>query len=401
MSLKYKLLKVIYSILLTPIYVRYCSQTLYQSLIGCLRLFLKTNDVIWSKRAKTLCELLIKTQRPDGGFDIGYDFNFGRLHKKSESTSPELVGLLALVEYYKVFGGEDVKRSAHRAATWVKNNAIDLGEGKYAIPYGPYSIREVMVYNGTSFAASSIGVYLSVFPDYELEKIYHGMNKYLYEVLKTKIGEAGKFWYYSDQRRADLTEIQRNKVDYYHQMQQVEMHAMAELSFSSPFQMEMILDATKHVANLQENAGTIPYYNTPTPIHMWGFCSCASGFIYASQFDNGTREEYLVRARGVLKWILDYSWTGDYFYPIVEKDGTVIDHNFYVRSDAWVFNSMALAIKEGVIENDYLDICEKSYFKMESVHFSGIENHASSLRIRLVNRILQNAATIKNRVWPK
>ena len=227
------------------------------------------------------------------------------------------------------------------------------------------------------------------------------MNKYLYEVLNTKIGEAGKFWYYSDQRRADLTEIQRNKVDYYHQMQQVEMHAMAELSFSSPFQKEMILYATKHVANLQENAGTIPYYNTPTPIHMWGFCSCASGFIYASQFDNGTREEYLVRARGVLKWILDYSWTGDYFYPIVEKDGTVIDHNFYVRSDAWVFNSMALAIKEGVIENDYLDICEKSYFKMESVHFSGIENHASSLRIRLVNRILQNAATIKNRVWPK
>jgi len=401
MSAKNKLLKVIYSTLLFPIYVRYCSQTLYQSLIGCLRLFLKTNDVIWSKRAKALCELLIKTQRPDGGFDIGYDFNFGRLHKKGDSTSPELVGLHALVEYYKAFGGEDVKIAAHRAASWVKTNAINLGDEKWAIPYGPYSIKEVMVYNGTSFAAGAIGVYLSVFQDDELEKIYHGLNKYLYGVLDVNIDNPGKFWYYSDRGRSDLTEIQRNKVDYYHQMQQIEMHAMAELSFSSPLQKEMILDATKHVANLQENTGIIPYYNTPTPIHMWGFCSCASGFIYASQFDIGMREEYLERARRVIKWIVDYSWTGDYFYPIVEKDGTVIDHNFYVRSDAWVFNTMALAINEGVIENDYLEICEKSYLKIESVNFSGIENHASNLRIRLVNRMLQNAATIKKRVWPK
>lgn len=401
MSLKYKLLKVIYSIFLTPIYVRYCSQTLYQSLIGCLRLFLKTNDVIWSKRAKTLCELLIKTQRPDGGFDIGYDFNFGRLHKKSESTSPELVGLLALVEYYKVFGGEDVKRAAHRAAAWVTNNALDLGNGEWAIPYGPYSIEQVMVYNGTSFAAGAIGVYLSVFQDDRLQKIYHGMNKYLYCVLESNINEPGKYWYYSDQSRLDLTEIQRNKVDYYHQMQQVEMHTMAELSLSSPYQRSIIIEATLHIASKQEESGTIPYLNTATPIHMWGFCSCASGLIYASQIDTGLKEQHLERARRVIKWIVENSWSGDYFYPIVEKDGTVIDHNFYVRSDAWVFNTLALAIKEGVIENGYLEICEKSYLKMESVNFSGIENHASNLRIRLVNRMLQNAATIIKRVWPK
>lgn len=399
--LKSRLFGFVNRTLLKPVYVNHCSQTLYQGLIGCLKLWTYTGNLIWKYRAKALCEFLIKIQRPDGGFDIGYDFNFGRLHKKGESTSPELVGLLALVEYYKVFGGEDVKRAAHRAAFWVKTYALNLDEGKWAIPYGPYSIREVMVYNGTSFAAGAIGVYLSVFQDDELEKIYHGMNRYLYEVLETKINEPGKFWYYSDQERSDLTEIQRNKVDYYHQMQQVEMHAMAELSFSSPLQKEMILDATKYVASLQENAGTIPYYNIQTPIHIWGFCSCASGFIYASQFDNEMKEEYLVRARRVLKWIVNYSWNGDFFYPIVEKDGTVKDYSFYVRSDAWVFNSMALAIKEGVIENDYLDICEKLYLKMESVNFSGIENHASNLRIRLVNRILQNAATIKKRVWPK
>ena len=41
--------------------------------------------------------------------------------------------------------------------------AFDMGDGKVAIPYGPYSIEKVMVYNGTSFACGALGCYLGQF----------------------------------------------------------------------------------------------------------------------------------------------------------------------------------------------------------------------------------------------
>ncbi|MFH0755884.1 MAG: hypothetical protein V2B15_01180 [Bacteroidota bacterium] len=384
--------------------MKYSSQTIYQTLLGCLRIWDRTGDGRWKDRAALLCEVLLRIQKPDGGFDIGYDFDFGRFHRKGQSTSPELVGLSALVEYYLRFGGADVARAAHRAADWIRVNSMAMNDQGWAIPYGPYSTREVMVYNGTSFAAGALGVYLSVFPDDELENIYHGMNKYLFHVLSASTGMPGKFWYYSDQGRSDLTESQRTKTDYYHQMQQVEMHAVAELCLSSPLQKEMIRLASEHVAYLQEPDGLVPYVNTENHfehIHLWAYCSCASGFIMAGKIMERERPEYNERAVRVLNWILDHSWNGDYFYPIVAKDGQVVDSNFYVRSDAWVFNTFSLAVREGLNPEQYLGICEKVYSSLGKADFSGIENHASGKRIRVARRILINAAALKNRIWQK
>ncbi len=399
--MKSRILKFLNYIIFRPVKVDYSSQTIYQTLIGVLRLYSLSGDESWKRRAESIFEILKSIQRIDGGFDIGYDFNFGRLHRKGESTAPELVGLLALVEYYKLFGGDEVKAAAHKAALWVKRHALNFGDGRWAIPYGPYSSKDVMVYNGTSFAAGSLGVYLSVFADDELELIYHGMNKYLLEVLSVSENIPGSFWYYSDQSRSDLSVIQRTKIDFYHQMQQVEMHAMAELSVVSPFQKSLILEAAKHVAFWQDKYEIIPYYNTPSPIHLWGFCSCASGFIYASKFDVNLKCDYENRAKIIIDWMMDYAWSGEYFYPIVEKNGRIVDKRYYVRSDAWVFNTLALAIKDQVVNDDFISICEKMYIRMEKVNFSGIENHASNLRIRFFNNLITNTGILKNKLWPK
>ncbi|WP_439504244.1 beta-L-arabinofuranosidase domain-containing protein [Sediminibacterium sp.] len=396
-----KAVQFIYKYLLFPTKVNMCSQTLYQSLLGTIRLYQHNNDKKWEKRANQLVKLLVQIQRPDGGFDIGYDFNFGKFHKKGESTSPELVAMLALVEYYKIFGGEEVKISAQKAAKWIKSNALNLGDGNWSIPYGPYSTKEVMVYNGTSFAVGAIGVYLSIFKDDKLEEIYHGMNNYLFSVLSSSSLDKGKFWFYSDQMRNDLTILQRNKIDYYHQMQQVEMHSIAEISLTSPFQKQIILDATEHIFSKQDESGIIPYFNTYTPIHLWGFCSCASGFIYASIFDNKRKSDYIEGAKRIVTWILENAWTGEYFYPIVDENGKVVDSNYYVRSDAWVFNTVALAIKENVISGEYINICEKCYTKMELSDFSGLENHASNFRIRIVYKLIEFTNKIYKLLWRK
>nr|WP_315161295.1 hypothetical protein [uncultured Flavobacterium sp.] len=389
------------SILLKPVIVKHCSQTIYQALIGCLRLWDATQDDKWKKRAEKLCHIMIDIQRPDGGFDINYDFNFGMLHKKGESTAPELVSLLALVEYYKRFGGKDVEAASKRAAQWIKKHAIKIDDKKWAIPYSPYSTKEVMVYNGTSFAAGALGVYLSVFPDGELMHIYEGMNKYLYDVLSTDTDLPGKFWYYSDQSRSNLSYLQREKIDYYHQMQQVEMHVLSELELSAKYQIDIIRMASEHVAHMQNKDSVIPYLNTFTAIHLWGFCSCASGFILAAKLIKEKETEYKTKAVGILDWIVSNSWNGRYFYPIVAEDGQVVDGKFYVRSDAWVFNTLALAIKECVYSKKHIEICEVNYNKMESVGFSGIENHASNYRIRTVFKLIEIASRLKRRIWPK
>jgi hypothetical protein len=401
MDIKSKILLLIEKTLLTKVNVKHCSQTIYQTLLGCLRLWDSTNEVKWKERAKHLCNILMSIQRPDGGFDIGYDFNFGKLHKKGESTSPELISLMALVEYYKRFGGEDVKKSADRAVYWIKKNAIKISDGKWAIPYAPHSTKEVMVYNGTSFAASALGIYISVFPNPDLEAIYHGMINYLHDVLSSFPDQPGKFWYYSDQSRKDLTVEQRNKIDYYHQMQQVEMHSISQICFNSPVQTDLITLATENVTQKQNDVGIIPYYNFNTDIHLWGYCSCASGLILAGKVTPKKQEEYNLRAIKILEWILTYSWNGNYFYPIVSEKGVVIDKKFYVRSDAWVFNSFALAVNEGINIEKFRIICEESYRKMESVGFSGIENHASNNRIRTVFKLIAIGAKLKHRIWPK
>ncbi len=399
--MKKQIIQVLNNTLLKPLEVRYCSQTIYEVLIGCLRLYEATNNQIWRKRAEKVCEVLISIQQSDGGFDIGYEFNFGRIHNKGESTSPELVSLIALTKYYKLFGGEDVANAAHRAASWIKTKAIRKSENKWIIPYAPITTNEVMVYNGTSFAAGALGVYLSEFPDNDLEIIYNGMNKYLYSVMQKERSTLGKFWYYSDQNRVDLSNVARKKIDYYHQMQQVEIHSEAQLVFPNEDQKRIILEASEHVTEKQDIEGKIPYLNFKSDIHVWGFCSCASGFLKASKVFGDKYEEYRKRAQQVYEWIEKNAWNGDYFYPILSHHNKVIDNRFYVRSDAWVFNSFALAVKEGINKTKYLEICEKSYTKMASVDFSGLENHASNKRKRVTALTLTKIANIKNRLWPK
>jgi len=384
-------------LILYPVKVRHCSQSVYRSLLGCLYLWDFSNDQKWRLRAETLCSILIDIQTEDGGFDNGYDYNFGRFHKKGEPIAPEATGLLVLVEYYKRFGGIDVEVAMKRAASWIANNAFEVGDSDWAIPYGPYSSKDVIVYNGTSFAAGALGTYLSVFFDYTLERIYHGMNQYLYHVMSSSDNQPGKFWYYADQSRKDLTAISRSKIDYYHQMQQAEVHAWAELCLSSPLQKEMILAAVEHVASKQSDNGLIPYYNIDTDVHLWGYCSCASGFIVASKLDTAKSQEYIKRAKSIISWILKYSWNGDYFFPIVDKSGVVKDKRFYVRSDAWVFNALALAIREKVIDSSFVSICDRNYIMMERTNFSGPENHATNIRIRVAKKIMSQLVGL----WPK
>ena len=392
--------KKIKKILLNPPYVKHCSQTIYEVLLGCVTMFEKTEKKDWEVRANHLKDILINIQCKDGGFDIGYDFNFGKLHKKGESTSPELVALISLAEFTRVFGlQKEVFEAMQKSAEWIRKNSIDLGNSKFAIPYGPYSTKEIMVYNGTSFACAALGCFIGVTKseDEVLLKIYKGMNKYLFEVLSSTDELSGKFWYYNDQSRDDLTEVIRNKIDYYHQMQQVEVHSIAQNYCPNSYQEQIIKLASRHVLCLQDKKGFVPYANNKIYfndlVHVWGFSSVISGFI--ETYKHFSEKEYLEGAKKVYNWLLEYSWNGEYFYPVLYQDGKVKNDWYMVRSDAWVFSSLSkyyLFFSEEKTEK----IINNLYEKMHSVNFSGPESHAQDLKKKVIVKLIKLFSFGKN-----
>jgi hypothetical protein len=373
---------------LRPSYVRYCSQTIYEALLGCCRMWEATKSALWKDRAEHVLEILARIQQSDGGFDIGYDFNFGRFHKKGQATSPELVGLVALSEYARLFAKKQAEHPARHAAEWIRERALDMGEGKVAIPYSPYTIKEVMVYNGTSFACGALGCYLGQFSgDEELRRIYSSMIRYLEAVLSKDQNLPGRFWYYCDQTRNDLDELKRTKIDYYHQMQQVEVHSLAQQRCPLEMHLKIIRNAADHVVALNECHPIVPYTNDSrffkNQIHLWGLSSVVAGMLEASVVLPKRAEIYRGVARDVLDWILKYGWNGEHFEAILNNDGSPVEHRAYmVRSDAWVFNALSAASKH-FRDVQWNNIAEKCYQKMESVDFSGPESHASTPRRRL------------------
>lgn len=380
--------------LLRAPYVSFCSQTIYQALLGSIKMFEKTRDSKWKERSNYLIEVLIQIQCDDGGFDIGYDFNFGKLHKKGEATSPELIGLLAFVEYGRVFGYESVRDNIEKSLEWIKHFSIQIDENEWAIPYGPYSINQVMVYNGTSFACGALGYAIGEMKldNKEYTTIYNGMVNYLYNQLSDSA--IGKYWYYNDQSRSDLTVLARNKIDYYHQMQQVEIHGYAQQVKPNSVQEKLIEAACDHVMSIQNRDGSIPYTNDPESyfagnIHTWGFSSAISGFIKGSELIKDKADNYLDAALKALDYLIDNAWNGDYFEAVLNDNGEKYSYSPYmVRSDAWIFN--ALAESYNTLSYEGLDdIIEKTFCKMEEVDFSGPESHASNIRIRSIGKIVK------------
>lgn len=377
-----------------PLYVKHCSQTIYTTLLGCLRMWDATQDAIWRQRADELLAILLEIQQPDGGFDIGYDFRFGKLHRRGESTSPELMALTVLSEYAHRFGRDPVRAQARRAAEWIRGFVLDRGDGRIAIPYGPYSIRDVMICNGTSFAAGALGSYLGcIEDDPDLERIYHGMVRFARHAQASDDELAGRFWYYGDRDAPNLLEADRaSKIDYYHQMQQVEVHALAEQRKPAPEQLDIVRDASDHIVALQEHHEIIPYMESEARysgvIHTWGYSSVAAGLLEAALLLPDRRDAYHAVARRVCHWLIDNAWTGKNFHAVVTPEGEPVGETPMIRSDGWVLSAMASACHH-LGEGPWWDVVDPCFGNMQAADFSGLESHASSATKRATERAIK------------
>jgi hypothetical protein len=328
----------------------------------------------------------LAVQSADGGFDTGYEYDFGLIKPKFQSSSPELLGLIALCQWEQLFHDGRVANPAGRAVDWATANARAFEDGIWAIPYAPLTDERIMIHNGTSFAAAALGCHLGVFAsDPELHEIYCGMLRYTERALVSAPGEPGRYWPYADQSRHDLSAEQRRRVDYYHQAQQIEAHAIAQQLSPSEIQSRIIRDATEHLLYVCDQHEIPPYYRKglDDPIHIWGLGAVIPAMLEASIILPDRRDHCVAVARRVADWILEHSWNGEYFYPVVGRTGEVILEDYMVRSDAWTFNAMAAA-EAHLGPGRWSSITRTCFQRIAACDFSGPENHASTAMSRRI-----------------
>jgi len=384
--------------LLSPPYIKYSSQTVYQALLYTVRMYKFTNKVEWKEEVRNLTNILISIQRPDGGFDIGYDFNFGLLHKKGDSTSPELYSVYALVQAYGVLEDSSILRSLEKAKQWIEFHSVYTSLDEAYLPYSPYNTKDVIVYNGTSFA---LGAYSAMSTLISIDKnLLDAMSRYLIRNIH-KNEEYGYIWYYNDQNRTDIDDIKKNKIDFYHQAQQIEMHCLYFFS-QDKVQLgqavERIVSTFMSLVELSEKNTILPYANENVHfgnnIHVWGLSSFISAYVGIRNYLNTEQQKKAEKQiKKTISWLFETSLSCNYFVPVLNETGRVFDPRYMVRSDAWVINSIVNYLVSYDTNDTELKRLELVFERMKSADFSGIENHASNKRVRFMRVIrdrLQN-----------
>lgn len=370
------------------------SQTLYECLLGCLDLYDITKEEHWLAESSTLAKLIVNHQNSDGGFNIGYDFIFGKdMSKKGEkeSTTPEILSLYALKKYHNLTKDISVEEAISKGLDWLISNIKKINENEYAVPYAPLTNNEVHITNATSFSAGTLSLFVEESPN--LKKYVEGMNKYMLNQLEKN--EKGYYWRYFDRYSSNFkVNTNKNKVDNYHIGQQLRYHCVSYTNCKDQNSYEIISKVQSYLLNNVDSKGWIPYVETTEgktdKIDLWGYSSVLKGLADSSDIIKDSNDLIKKKINQIFENIYKYSWNGTYFNPIIFENGKVYDRRFYPRSDAWVFHSILHSYQLLDSENKKiaLEISKENYQEIKKRNFRGLENHAISPRKVIFSKII-------------
>ena len=363
------------------------SQTLYEALFANINMYLAYHEKKYAERCHNVAKLIAKTQLPDGGFDIGYNFSFGNnMTKKNEkeSTTPEIVSLYALLKYYEIFEDKNIISNIHKAVNWIKEKSYKNEDNIYVIPYAPCSYHQVHITNAISFTVATLGYYSYLFSDNTVKPICEDMLKYLKDELIIK--EDKGHWNYFE--KSLMNQKSYIKVDNYHIAQQLYYHILLNNYLENKDNQEIIKLVTSYLKDKLEQDIAVPYIEigekVTTDIHSWGYCSL---LLCALQWKDNQ----------MISKILDYMMKNmiveNHFAPIIKNTGEIINKQYYPRSDAWILHSLSEYLLLEEDKQEVKEIVEKGLDKLETINYRGLENHVYTFRKMIFSnavRILKN-----------
>lgn len=378
----------------------YSSQTLYECLLCSCSMYLISKDERWKLAAAGLAERISRAQLNDGGFDIGYDFLFGKTRRKRhkvEATSPELVSIYALSLYANIFGDRAFDSSIEKGVRWALRYIRHVGDA-LAIPYAPLSYDDIHITNATSFAISACSEAAFCLNDDILachcKDAVDGMSKFMNSQLTTVDG--GGYWsYFYSSGEADSSEIS-GKVDNYHVAQQLWHHMMVRDELKSRDDRACIEKVSAYLKSKISEDGFIPYTENEGKVSgyvsVWGY---ASVLLPLSVLVKKGDLVALKKGRLIVDKLRMKAWNGKYFWPVLDSDWGVLDSNFYPRSDAWVLHSLSEWLRVDPDQSDLFEIIDIGFREIESAEFKGLENHAINFRKRVVGSVARMLKSIR------
>ncbi|HFQ4858321.1 TPA: hypothetical protein ACGUPG_004142 [Vibrio vulnificus] len=368
------------------------SQTLYECLFYQINMYHTTGDNKYFGYAKQVARKICATQLSDGGFDLGYNFIFGKgLNKKNlkEGTSPELLSLTALSLYSQLVNNQDkvVLDAIEKSINWIEKRVIEIETGIFAIPYAPDSYSKVHIINATSFAISAIASSASHIKDMERKKKFedflNGMYQFMFNQIEMTSDDAGLWPYFYKNGSQEELKLINDKVDNYHMAQQLYHHIIADSFYSNDYNKKSIEIIFKYLISILDDNGYLPYTvhkgKATDKVDIWGFSSLVGCFsLYSKVYECDVAKKASQRC---FDYLMNHAWSGEYFYPIIlNSNKSVFDGHFYPRSDAWVIHAIS-DYSRFVSQNDDIILKTNSVFsKIVSNDFTGLENHTITPR---------------------
>lgn len=393
LNLKSKAKKVVLGYVNKPTKDIISSQTIYETIF-----YINNKDENFKKNHYEIAiKKLIETQLDDGGYDIGYDFQFGpnmKKTKKKEGTSPEQLSLVALcIAASEYPARNDILQSIEKSYEWITRRLIKNSQG-IAIPYAPDSYKYIHITNATSFCISAVAHAIN-FLDEEKKLIarknVEGMCEFMLSQLV--VTNTGAYWPYFYQNGSKTeAKLVNNKIDNYHIAQQLYHHCLTHKICDISSNKKIIESVSEYLLSLVEDDGYVPYtvFNSKRSdkIHLWGFASLIPAFVQSYLILKDNR--HLEAALKVATYIEKYAVASDYFYPIVShNDKKPLDKNFYPRSDAWVIHALSELEKIGSLTKKLTEISEKSFKKILLNDFKGLENHVLTYRMKIFASLIR------------
>ncbi|NOU89004.1 hypothetical protein GC102_25120 [Paenibacillus sp. LMG 31460] len=375
--LKDKILKVVNK----PVANIRSSQTLYEALFTTINLDLKYHDPIYKEQSDQLAKLIIESQLDDGGFDIGYNFSFGKnMGKKNhiESTTPEILSIYALIKYYDIYKDDSVKPAIVKGIEWVKKYSYKYRANYWVIPYAPCSYKEVHITNAVTFTVATLAYYMWVFEDDSVKDICDGMFLYMRDELILN-GDRGHWNYFDKELMDDSYYI---KVDNYHIAQQLFYHISIDKYYVNEDNKLIIKYVSNYLKEKLITSLAVPYIEVngkcTNDIHTWGYCSLLSCSLFWEDME---------LTNNIKRFMFEKMWNNSYFYPVIKGNGDIVEKSYYPRSDAWLMHSFS----EYLLFHDDADIkraLSAGIQMLRECNYRGYENHVLTIRKKAFNKFV-------------
>lgn len=368
------------------------SQTLYGCLFYQINMYHTTGDDEYLGNAKQVARKICSTQLSDGGFDLGYNFIFGKgLNKKNlkEGTSPELLSLTALSLYSQLVNNQDkvVLDAIEKSIGWIEKRVIEIETDIFAIPYAPDSYSKVHIINATSFAISAIASSACHIKDIERKKKFevflNGMYQFMFNQIEKTSDDAGLWPYFYKNGSQEELKLINDKIDNYHMAQQLYHHIIADSFYPNNYNKKSIKMIFNYLISILDDNGYLPYtFNkgkATDKVDVWGFSSLVGCFsLYSKVYECAVAKKASQRC---FDYLMKHAWNGDYFYPIIlNSNKSVFDSHFYPRSDAWVIHAISDYNRFISQDDDVIVKTNSVFYKIVSNDFTGLENHTITPR---------------------